>query len=482
MSDKSKIEWTDASWNPIKARWFAPTNDGGGKERIGWHCEKISSACAHCYAEEFNQRLGTQLPYVKESCRRTVIIGGPNAGQDWKGEHTDYREERGDAEVFLDEKTLLQPLKWKRPRKIFVCSMTDLFGEWVTDEMLDRIFAVMALCPQHTFQVLTKRPERMNSYLSAARAHPVGLAALGVALEAAAQNPKSNVGEGIMLQGNIAHLQIWPLPNVWLGVTAENQEMADKRIPLLLATPAALRFVSIEPMLEHVDLRQWQHSYGCGCGWGGDEPLSYCNECGWRGRDAYYGEDCPECKSKLADYHACPECDGHSGDLFSFGPNSLPSINWVIAGGESGAHARPSHPDWFRSLREQCAAAGVPFLFKQWGEWGQPTDTLSALDWPYHHNYDRTFWFDGRACMRPIEAGWSDKYHDGAGALQPPPFDLWKTPEYLDQVKRCPQAECRQAEKCEGNKARAAVTRVGKKAAGRLLDGIEHNAFPEVRS
>src|ERR1043166_3823667 len=131
MAANSKIEWTDASWTPIRAR-----NLKTGK--IGWHCEHVTSGCEFCYAENMNKRLGTGLSF--------------------KPGH------RKDIQIFLDETMLLAPLRWKKPRMIFVCSMTDAFADFVKDEWLDKMFAVMALCPQHTFQVLTKRPERMREW------------------------------------------------------------------------------------------------------------------------------------------------------------------------------------------------------------------------------------------------------------------------------------------------------------------------------
>lgn len=145
MADQRKggIAWTDETWSPVRARLIEIQDDGSGKERIGWHCEKVSPACANCYAEALNLRLGTGRRY--------------HADEYHDPKNTLYRN--GDSKVFLDEKLLLAPLHWKRPRRIFLSSMTDIFADFVTDEMLDRIFAVMALCPQHTFQCLTKRPE-----------------------------------------------------------------------------------------------------------------------------------------------------------------------------------------------------------------------------------------------------------------------------------------------------------------------------------
>lgn len=363
MSANTKIEWTDATWTPIRARRFVPMPDGDpgdfGEERIGWHCEKVSAGCKNCYAEPINRRLGT--------------------GLDYKPGHL----ARGDVSIFLDEKMLLAPLRWKKPRRIFVCSMTDLFADFVTDEMIDRVFAVMALCPQHSFQVLTKRPERMRAWLTAARAHPVALEALDVTLHAMAANPKSQVGKRCIIQGDIAHLRVWPLPNVWLGVSVEDQESADTRIPHLLATPAKVRFLSAEPLLGLVDLSShlWGRPKTC---WDCTKDVD-CG-CGY------------ETRSSLGE----------------------PALHWVICGGESGPGARPMHPDWARGLRDQCAAAGVAFHFKQWGEWA-PSESGEAIG------------FDPDIAE-----------HDCA-------FDVLRA---------------------------ETMRRVGKKSAGRLLDGVEHDGVP----
>ena len=267
MSDGTAIEWTDASWNPLRAR-------NPVVERFGWHCEPVSEGCRNCYAAAFNRRLGTGLDYKPGY--------------------------RGSIEIYIDEKALLLPLKWKKPRRIFVCSMTDLFADFVTDEMIDRVFAVMALASQHQFQVLTKRSARMRAYC-ASRRHDTVYSEMAVI-------------RGV--EGTHDLRVDWPLPNVWLGVSAEDQKRADERLPHLISTPAAVRFISAEPLLGPLLL---QHS----------ELI-----------------------------------DGKVRNWLGAG-----GLDWVIVGGESGPNARPMHPDWARSLRDQCQAAGVPFFFKQHGEW-----------------------------------------------------------------------------------------------------------------
>jgi protein gp37 len=338
MSDGSKIEWTDATWNPVRARHAAMPDPEREPPRNGWYCEHVSPGCEHCYAETMNNRLGTGLPF--------------------KPGH------RKDVEIYLDAKTLLAPHGWKKPRMIFVCSMTDLFGEWVTDEWIDRIFTVMALCPQHTFQVLTKRPDRMREYFRD------GGANTDVVLSTFWQ---------------------WPFPNVWLGVSAEDQQRADERIPVLLDTPAAVKFVSLEPLLGPIDLVT-----------GGE--VTEIGHINW--------------------------LRGHRGP-----EPPIPRLDWVIVGGESGPGARPMHPDWARSLRGQCKAAGVPFFFKQWGSWKNGSDFAS----------------DAMAVLTD-------------GRVIEPNQDAM-----IIADRDCAVAPCNPT----------MMRRIGKKAAGRQLDGVEHNAMPQ---
>lgn len=288
---------------------------------------------------------------------------------------------------------LTQPLRWQKPRRIFVNSMGDLFHEDVPDDWIDRVFAVMALAPQHTFQVLTKRAERMRNYLlrdpDVARDRwyqsvPAGKWPVSIAEAYAAIHPQaSDEARAVYLRQQ----PIWPIPNVWLGVSTEDQRRAEERIPALLDTPAAVRFVSAEPLLGPMDLRVYMPN-----------PL-------WN--------DLPSWKQT--------------------------ELDWVIAGGESGPKARPMHPDWARALRDQCQAAGVPFLFKQWGNHAAT----------YDRDQDDPDWQRCRDAERKSPNGQWLNLAGGQGF-------------HGERVVR--------------------VNNVGKKAAGRRLDGIEHNGYPEVRS
>lgn len=303
MADKSKIEWTDASWTPIRARNRASS-------KVGWHCEHASPGCEHCYAESMNKRLGTGLAF--------------------KPGH------RKDVELHLDEKMLLAPLRWEKPRAIFVCSMTDLFAEFVPDEWIDRIFAVMALCPQHRFQVLTKRSGRMRDYFvepSVAERIDCDMGAI----IASRVDPLARRSDDLRARAPSLD-EAWPLPNVWLGVSVEDQRRADERIPDLLATAAALRFLSCEPLLGPVDLDHVKFF--------DRETKGGGSEAGW--------------ESALNGRRFNIWLDG---DLVG-----EPKIDWVIAGGESGPGARGSTQEveaWMRSLRDQCSVAGVSFFGKQ---------------------------------------------------------------------------------------------------------------------
>jgi len=378
MADHSLIEWTDATWNPITG------------------CSVVSPGCTNCYAMKL---AGTRLKHIPS---RAGLTRDSKAGPVWTGE------------VRLNEQWLDQPLRWTKPRRIFVCAHGDLFAENVPDEWIDRVFAVMALAPQHTFQVLTKRPARMRTYI---KGHQSKIPYLGrmplerIHLEAA-DHMEGDGGYMDTLKshgGNIYSLYCsvpWPLPNVWLGVSTEDQARADERIPDLLATPAAVRFVSAEPLLGPIDTLLTTER--------GDLDAL-------RGLGVHADEEGPDDWYRTA------------------------MLDWVIVGGESGQGARPMHPQWVRSLRDQCAAAGTAFFFKQWGEWAPnigAVDGWTIDDSPEISRFDHREWEDGR-WSEPFRPMWCD-FSDGN-------YD---------------------EEQC--------VSRIGKKRAGRLLDSVEHNAMPEV--
>jgi len=259
----SKIEWTQETWNPI----------------LG--CSKISAGCKNCYA--INQA------YRNQAIANKLIADGINAGRlsYYQGltEKDNYLDWTGKL-VFVPE-ALEIPLKRKKPTMYFVNSMSDLFHENVPDYWIDQIFAVMAIAKHHTFQILTKRPQRMKEYLS----KPYHI----------------NIARYIdqFLGDKFAHENYdLPAPNIWLGTTCENQKAVAERLPILLQTPALVRFLSCEPLLEDIYLAL---------------------------------------------------------NKFDHKPN------WIIVGGESGNNARPCHLDWIRSTVKQCRTSNVPIFVKQLG-------------------------------------------------------------------------------------------------------------------
>ncbi len=240
----SKIEWTDKTWNPVTG------------------CTKVSQGCKNCYAEKIYERFNGKGSF---------------------------------KEVVCHEDRLMQPFHWKQPALVFVNSMSDLFHEDVPFEFIRKVLKTIYDKPTHTFQILTKRPERMYDFFKWLN--------------------NSNIAVNF--------------PNMWLGVSVEDQKAADERIPLLLLVPAAVRFLSCEPLLGPVDLKKWL-------------PLNL-----------------------LPGYDF--DIDGQAWKGGKLDPDI--QLNWVICGGESGNKARPIHPDWAITLRDQCQAADVPFFFKQWGEY-----------------------------------------------------------------------------------------------------------------
>lgn len=340
MAERSAIEWTDATWNPITG------------------CTVISAGCTNCYAMKL---AGGRM---KNHPSRVGLTTATKAGPVWNGT------------VRLNEQWLAQPLRWPAPRRIFVCAHGDLFHEDVPDEWIDRVFAIMALTPRHQFQVLTKRADRMAAYMrdragklarfmidryligdgdpiqkSSARAHSRAINA---------DWPVASIGD-IDAPSDVTMRQ-WPLPNVWLGVSVEDQHAADERVPQLLATAAAVRFLSMEPLLGPVNIEPWL------------APWKACQECddgeGYGNRCVSdripRDEQCPWKRAiQISTEHPPFSEDGMPASITS----EVRTLHWVIVGGESGAGARPMHPGWVRSIRDQCLAAEVPFFFKQWGEW-----------------------------------------------------------------------------------------------------------------
>lgn len=373
----TKIEWTHrpgttpVTWNPL----------------VG--CSITSPGCKRCYAMTMAARVERMNPKLEHY---RGLTQPSNAGPVWTGKIN-----------LAPEYILFEPLRWKKPRTVFVNSMSDLFHEDVPDGWIMTVFEIMWRTPQHTYQILTKRSKRMREFMTkwydlsgenfdefkdargpdaVRKAHPSGRGQLFAAyLETLLERSGGKVPAGAAwptfdwMQG----MMWWPEfpPNVWLGVSAERQQEAEARIPDLLATPAAVRFVSAEPLIGPVDLRRWMNDWGCErCGYGGHQTKDHCPNCGWRGDAPAEFAPCPGCAEELSDYYACPECD--ASDFEGFGPtisgHTLGCIDWVICGGESGPNARPMHPDWARSIRDQCAAAEVPFFFKQWGSWGVAYD------------------------------------------------------------------------------------------------------------
>lgn len=293
----TNIEWTDRVWNPVTG------------------CAKVSAGCKNCYAEGVaNRFFASQYPDVE------VESNGP-AGC--------YTRSRQFTDVMTHNDRLTQPLSWKKPCKVFVNSMSDLFHADVPFEFIDQVFAVMALTPHITYQILTKRPERMREYWAADRWNIVEQAIEIVSDE------KGDVAGRLLREQFETDPSKYPLPNVWPGVSVEDQETANKRIPELLNTPAAKRFVSYEPALGPVDFSAFM-----------PKPMFYCARCG---------------EEKMRNY--CRKCGTEDNSC----TNNIIGLDWLIVGGESGPGARPFDIEWARSTVRQCWAAGVPVFVKQLG-------------------------------------------------------------------------------------------------------------------
>lgn len=276
MANMTGIQWTEETWNPVAG------------------CSLVSPGCTNCYAMKQAARIVKMNP----GSHYEGVVRGVKGNAVWTGKV-----------VVAPDSIFLKPLRRKKPTLYFVNSMSDLFHEDIPDAVIDRVFAIMALRQDHRFQVLTKRQDRMLRYLTTSRDPVTWRVHFSVAAKFA-------------FGRHIEELE-WPLPNVWLGVSVEDQRRADERIPLLLQTPAAVRFLSVEPMLGSVDLTHIDH---------GAPPPFHTNA--------------------LRGYY--------EGDTYT-------KIDWVICGGESGPKSRLFSLAWARALRDQCATAGVPFFMKQMG-------------------------------------------------------------------------------------------------------------------
>jgi len=262
----TRIEWADVVWNPVSG------------------CAPVSEGCRNCYARRMAYRLRGRCGYPEAE---------PFA-------------------VTLHPDRLKQPLRWRKPRRVFVCSMGDLFHEKVPESYVDEILEIIAACPQHTFLVLTKRPQNIERKL----------------YEVTEETPIHELGGGDYL------------PNLWLGVTVEHQEAAEQRIPILLEMPAAVRWVSCEPLLGPVDLSKWLRG------------------------------------------HARYDTDRNGRPIPQPCGSVTPRLDWVVIGGETGPQARPMDPAWARAIRDQCRAAGVPLFLKQMSKRARIPPDLMVREFP----------------------------------------------------------------------------------------------------
>lgn len=305
---KTSIGWCDHSINPFRAR-----NIETGK--VGHHCVKISVGCKNCYSSRMQSPFLTKLEFVATNTPK--------------------------VELFFEEKAIQEVLARKKPTRYFWCDMTDMFMDGYPDEWIDRCFAAMALTPWHTHLVLTKRADRMHRWFET-----VPLGGHDGASDSAQYRMACAISSlGI---GRVGVTAKWPLPNVWLGVSAENQETADGRIPLLLQTPAAKHFVSYEPALGPVDFEHLPSLSGIG---------RYLN---------------------ALEQYTCS------------GSDIKGRLDWIIVGGESGPGARPFDIAWARKTVEQCKAAGVACFVKQLGAkpWNSKELGVDHLFNPCGHECD----------------------------------------------------------------------------------------------
>lgn len=340
-------------------------------------CTNVSPACDHCYAE-------------RDTARYKFVEWGPHAQRRKTSPATwakPYQWQRSHEKFFSQN---------GRRQRVFANSWSDVFDNAAPQEWRNELFHTIHMTPDLDWLLLTKRPQNMAGMLP------------------------YDWGDG------------WP--NVWLGVTVENQQEADRRIPILMSTPAAVRFLSCEPLLGPVDVERWLKPIGIHC-------LDIC-------LDAHYVK--PDELSYITNSRneaipLCPSC-GITAHAFGYDP----AIDWIICGGESGKNARPMHPDWARNLRDQCQAASVPFFFKQWGEWSP-----CVIDQLEDGNLTSAY---------PLEG-----CHEAFTHQSRQPAVFWQNQDLVEwpYIEMFPAIGAR---------------RIGKARAGRLLDGVTHDEFPSPQS
>lgn len=313
MAD-TNIEWADRVWNPIAG------------------CSIVSPGCTNCYAMKMAHRIEGMNAALGRRNHYAGLTTKSKAGAVWTGK----------VAVAADN-IFLAPLSWKKPARVFANSMADLFHEDVPDDVIDRAFAVMALCPHLTFMVLTKRAARMRQYWGgpSGNTSPTGFRCprLNHVLNVADHmSRRDHPAAFSALAANVQQIaKAGHFPNVWLGVSTEDQARADERIPDLLATPAAVRFLSCEPLLGPVDLLKWFDPTGACCG---GEPEFRCDNC-----------------PADAEWRFSGQCTAES--------LNEPRLDWVIVGSESGPRSRPCDINWVRAIKDQCVSAGTAFFWKQ---------------------------------------------------------------------------------------------------------------------
>ena len=332
---KTSIAWSQESWNPLRG------------------CSPVSPGCARCYAGAMASRFagvdkhGKEMPFTGYAV--PAYQTSKSGGGRWTGR------------VDLLPEKLSEPLRWRKPRKIFVNSMSDLFHEALDFEEIAAVFGVMAACPQHVFQVLTKRAERMAEFfrwVADCAEAPTNTAAGGVVLHYAQKYVPGEKWTRGLCDAHGVFERAWPLPNVHLGVSAEDQKRWDERVPELLKCPAAVRWVSLEPQISAVSL----------C------SLSTCCAVGPKNAAACRSRRLQEGHSEILS-EPCP-CRCHVG---------LPS--WVVQGGESGPGARPFRLEWMYSMRDACREAGVAWFPKQTGSNASYQELGgNRIGWPTPHH------------------------------------------------------------------------------------------------